>query len=94
MKKLLSSAATLALCVSVAFPTLSHAASTQPASLIEYSGREKVEYDYAYSLGIQATVYGWAPVMMDVALDLQTSVDVPMNNGQAPLNQLGSITRL
>ncbi|MGI9275057.1 MAG: DUF1254 domain-containing protein, partial [Endozoicomonas sp.] len=42
----------------------------------------------------QATVYGWAPVMMDVALDLQTSVDVPMNNGQAPLNQLGSITRL
>ena len=34
----------------------------------EYTPREQAEYDYAYALGVQATVYGWAPVMMDVAL--------------------------
>ena len=56
--------------------------------------REKAEYDYAYSLGVQAAVYGWAPVMMDVARVLQTSVDGPTDNGQAPINELGPITRL
>jgi len=56
--------------------------------------REKAEYDYAYSLGVQAAVYGWAPVMMDVARVLQTSVDAPTDNGQAPINELGPITRL
>ena len=58
----------------------------------DLSDRQKAEYDYA--LGIQAVVYGWAPVMMDVARVLQTSVDVPTNNGQAPINELGPITRL
>ncbi|WP_087018225.1 DUF1254 domain-containing protein [Thaumasiovibrio subtropicus] len=58
------------------------------------NARETAEFNYAYALGVQAVVYGWAPVMMDVALELQTSVDKPMNNGQAPINQLGPITRL
>ena len=58
----------------------------------DLSDRQKAEYDYA--LGIQAVVYGWAPVMMDVARVLQTSVDAPTNNGQAPINELGPITRL
>jgi len=56
--------------------------------------RQKAEYDYAYTLGVQAVIYGWAPVMMDVARVLQTSVDAPKNNGQAPINELGPITRL
>ncbi len=60
----------------------------------EFNEREKAEYDYAYALGVQAVIYGWAPVMMDVALIQQTSVDAPMNNGQAPLNMFGPITRL
>ncbi len=68
--------------------------ATVAAQMTEYTEREQIEYNYAYSLGVQATVYGWAPVMMDVALELQTSVDQPMDNGQAPLNQLGPITRL
>lgn len=60
----------------------------------DMTDRQKAEYDYAYTLGVQAIVYGWAPVMMDVARVLQTSVDAPMNNGQAPINQFGPITRL
>ena len=60
----------------------------------DLSERQKAEYDYAYTLGVQAVVYGWAPVMMDVARVLQTSVEAPTNNGQAPLNELGPITRL
>lgn len=56
--------------------------------------KDKNEYNYAYSIGVQAMVYGWAPVMMDVARELQTSVDHPMSNGQAPINELGPITRL
>ncbi|WP_211093276.1 DUF1254 domain-containing protein [Flammeovirga agarivorans] len=56
--------------------------------------KETVAYKQAYNLAVQATIYGWAPVMMDVALELQTDVDAPMNNGQAPINQLGPITRL
>lgn len=66
----------------------------QKAAINQFDGREKAEYDYAYSLGVQALVYGWAPVMMDVALELQTSVETPMSNGQAPINQFGPITRL
>ena len=60
----------------------------------QLSEREKAEYDYAYVLGIQAAIYGWAPVMMDVARVLQTNVDAPIDNGQAPINELGPITRL
>lgn len=56
--------------------------------------RKKAEYDHAYTLGVQAVIYGWAPVMMDVARVLQTSVDAPTDNGQAPVNELGPITRL
>lgn len=73
-----------------ALPTLAAAKTPAP----EYTAREQIEYNYAYALGVQATVYGWAPVMMDVALDLQTNVAAPTDNGQAPLNQLGPITRL
>ncbi|PWJ43747.1 hypothetical protein BC781_10193 [Sediminitomix flava] len=61
---------------------------------VSYSEREQAQYNYSYSLGVQAVVYGWAPVMMDVAKVLQTSVDQPMNNGQAPINEFGPITRL
>ncbi|WP_394241499.1 DUF1254 domain-containing protein [Vibrio astriarenae] len=73
-----------------AIPALASAKTPAP----EYTAREQIEYNYAYALGVQATVYGWAPVMMDVALDLQTNVAAPTDNGQAPLNQLGPITRL
>lgn len=55
---------------------------------------QKAEYDFSYALGVSAVVYGWAPVMMDVARVLQTSVVAPQTNGQAPLNQFGPITRL
>ncbi|ANQ52531.2 DUF1254 domain-containing protein [Flammeovirga sp. MY04] len=56
--------------------------------------KEQNEYNFTYNVGVQATIYGWALVMMDVALELQTNVDAPSNNGQAPINQLGPITRL
>ncbi|KXX69586.1 hypothetical protein AVL50_16085 [Flammeovirga sp. SJP92] len=64
------------------------------AASFAQNAEESFEYKLAYTTAVQATIYGWAPVMMDVALELQTSVDAPMNNGQAPLNQLGPITRL
>ncbi|MEM9301401.1 MAG: DUF1254 domain-containing protein [Pseudomonadota bacterium] len=65
--------------------------ASQRAELTE---RERAEYDHAYTIAVQAAIYGWAPVMMDVARELQTSVDAPRNNGQAPINELGPITRL
>ena len=68
--------------------------TTQSSATPTPNEREKAEYDYAYSIGVQAAVYGWAPVMMDVARVLQTSVDAPTDNGQAPINELGPITRL
>ena len=71
-----------------------NSAMTDPAPTSAYTDREQIEYKQAYTQGVQATIYGWAPVMMDVALVQQTSVDVPKNNGQAPINELGQITRL
>jgi len=70
------------------------ATSNPSAPEPQLSEREKAEYDYAYALGVQAAIYGWAPVMMDVARVLQTNVDAPTDNGQAPINELGPITRL
>ncbi|MEM8745144.1 MAG: DUF1214 domain-containing protein [Actinomycetota bacterium] len=58
------------------------------------SDRARAAADYTYALGVQAVIYGWAPVMMDVACELQTSVSAPCSNGQAPLNRFGPITRL
>jgi len=68
--------------------------SSENATNTSLNEREKAEFDYAYALGVQAVIYGWAPVMMDVALIQQTSVDAPMDNGQAPLNMFGPIMRL
>ncbi|PSW17648.1 phosphatidylserine decarboxylase [Photobacterium sanctipauli] len=93
-KSLITKSIALALMASASFSTFSHAASQPSSTTTEYNNREQAEYNYAYSLGVQAAVYGWAPVMMDIALELQTSVDAPMDNGQAPLNELGPITRL
>ncbi|GAM66859.1 phosphatidylserine decarboxylase [Vibrio sp. JCM 19236] len=90
LKKAASSVMMLGSLLTASLPVM--AASSAPAT--EYTQREQIEYNYAYSLGVQATIYGWAPVMMDVALDLQTNVIGPTDNGQAPLNQLGPITRL
>ncbi|MGL6257895.1 DUF1254 domain-containing protein [Vibrio sp. WXL210] len=94
MNNLFKSARTTALlagCVATSALSI-HGAHAQTET--EYTPREQAEYNYAYSLGVQATVYGWAPVMMEVALNLQTDVAAPTDNGQAPLNQLGPITRL
>ncbi|MEM8666113.1 MAG: DUF1214 domain-containing protein [Planctomycetota bacterium] len=72
-------------------PTLSHAFGQ---ALDEQASRRKAEYDYTYATALNAAVYGWAPVIMDVSMKLQTSVDAPADNGQAPINQFGPITRL
>lgn len=62
--------------------------------LDEQAARKKAEYDYAYSTALNAAIYGWAPLIMDVSKELQTSVDAPTDSGQAPINQFGPITRL
>ena len=62
--------------------------------LDEQAARKRAEYAYTYSTALNAAVYGWAPFIMDVSMKLQTSVDAPMDNGQAPINQFGPITRL
>lgn len=93
MRKLVQKTTAFALLAAVSLTSFS-AATYATETPVEYTGRDKVAYDYAYSLGVQATVYGWAPVMMDVALELQTDVNQVMDNGQAPINELGPITRL
>ncbi|GAL15938.1 phosphatidylserine decarboxylase [Vibrio astriarenae] len=85
------------LCVTVAtisLLTLPYSMEVFASEPAQYTGRDKAAYDLAYSTGVQAVVYGWTPVMMDVALKLQTSVSQPMSNGQAPINEFGPITRL
>ncbi|GAL34658.1 putative exported protein [Vibrio maritimus] len=94
INRLLNKTSIATLLASVSMLATTPALAAEEQATVNYTGRDKVEYDYAYALGVQATVYGWAPVMMDVALELQTSVDAPMDNGQAPVNQIGPITRL
>lgn len=62
--------------------------------LDEQAARKKAEYDFAYSIALNAAIYGWAPLIMDVSKELQTSVNAPTDTGQAPINQFGPITRL
>ena len=71
--------------------SIGHAAAT---AADEQAARKKAEYDLAYAIGLNAAIYGWAPVIMDVSKELQTSVPAPTDSGQAPINQLGPITRL
>lgn len=60
----------------------------------EQAARQKAEYDFAYATALNAAVYGWAPLIMDVSKELQTSVDAPTDSGQAPINHFGPISRL
>ena len=60
----------------------------------EQAARQKAEYDFAYATALNAAIYGWAPLIMDVSKELQTSVDAPTDSGQAPINQFGPISRL
>ena len=101
MNKLMKKTVAIALAASFTLSGCSQAtmansqtSTPEPQAASSFTDREQAEYNYAYALGVQAAVYGWAPVMMDVALELQTSVDAPISNGQAPLNELGPITRL
>ncbi|WP_164684037.1 DUF1254 domain-containing protein [Vibrio maerlii] len=47
------------------------------------------EEELAYSLGIQALIYGAGPLTVAAVRETSTSVDAPMNNAMAPINQMG-----
>ena len=47
------------------------------------------EEELAYNLGVQAIIYGAGPLTVAAVRQTSTSVDAPMDNAMAPLNQMG-----
>ncbi|MGF1722042.1 DUF1254 domain-containing protein [Vibrio kyushuensis] len=68
----------LAIALVSAFSTTSYAAS-------EVSAEEEL----AYNLGIQAFIYGTGPLTVAAVRQTSTSVEAPMDNAMAPLNEMG-----
>ena len=47
------------------------------------------EEELAYNLGMQALIYGTGPLTVAQVRQTSTSVDEPMNNAMAPINEMG-----
>lgn len=47
------------------------------------------EEELAYNLGVQAFIYGTGPLTVAAVRQTTTSVDAPMDNAMAPLNEMG-----
>ncbi|CAM4211282.1 DUF1254 domain-containing protein [Vibrio agarivorans] len=52
------------------------------------------EEELAYNLGLQAFIYGTGPLTVAAVRQTSTSVDTPMDNAMAPLNQMGKTRQL
>lgn len=65
-------------------------ADTSPAQTNTINPEEEL----AYNLGVQAMIYGAGPLTVSMVRQTSTSVDAPMDNGMAPLNQMGKTYRL
>jgi hypothetical protein len=55
---------------------------------------EQIDEKIAHAIGMEAVFYGFAPVMVQLAIRSQTDADQPFDNGQAPVNQMGHARRL
>ena len=53
----------------------------------------KAKEKEAAELGVEAVVYGFQLVIVDVTKRLQTNVEEPNNNGQAPVNQFSNFLK-
>ena len=58
------------------------------------SNTSSAEEELAYTLGVEAMIYGAGPLTVAMVRQASTSVDKPMDNGMAPLNQMGKTYRL
>src|ERR1700683_5630656 len=54
---------------------------------------DKAKEAEAAKLGVEAVVYGFPLVIVDVTKRLQTNVEEPNNNGQAPVNQFSNFLK-
>ncbi|ABV38590.1 phosphatidylserine decarboxylase [Shewanella sediminis HAW-EB3] len=52
------------------------------------------EEELAYNLGIQAFIYGAGPLTTSQVRKTSTTTSVPLNNGMAPMNQMGKTLKL
>lgn len=52
------------------------------------------EEELAYNLGVQALIYGAGPLTVAAVRETSTSVDAPMDNAMAPINQMGKTREL
>jgi len=76
MKRNIISAAIVAMIGSVTFPAMADTSIS-------------AEEELAYNLGMQAFVYGTGPLTVAQVRKTSTSVDEPMNNAMAPINEMG-----
>lgn len=62
---------------------------TSMVGLAYASPSPSAEEELAYNLGVQALIYGAGPMTVAAVRTTSTAVDSPMDNGMAPLNQMG-----
>jgi len=75
----------LTACILVSFTALPITAVANPASDPQFNPEEEL----AYHLGVQAVIYGAGPLTVAAVRQTTTSVEAPMDNAMAPLNQMG-----
>ncbi|MDG3086183.1 DUF1254 domain-containing protein [Vibrio hannami] len=56
--------------------------------------KPSAEEELAYNLGVQALIYGTGPLTVAAVRETSTSVEVPMDNAMAPMNQMGKTRAL
>ena len=55
--------------------------------------KEKVTKEEARDIGIEAVVYGYPMVIVDVTKRVQTNVAEPQHDGHAPINQFSNFLK-
>lgn len=68
----------------------SYSVQAAPPEKIKPSAEEEL----AYTLGVQAMLYGAGPLAISMVRQTSTDTDRPLSNGMAPMNQMGKTYRL
>ncbi|HDY7421091.1 TPA: DUF1254 domain-containing protein [Vibrio vulnificus] len=72
----------------------SYSVQAAPQSTLTPATQPSAEEELAYTLGVQAMLYGAGPLAISMVRQTSTATDTPLSNGMAPMNQMGKTYRL
>ncbi|EGR0231025.1 DUF1254 domain-containing protein [Vibrio vulnificus] len=72
----------------------SYSVQAAPQPSLTPATQPSAEEELAYTLGVQAMLYGAGPLAISMVRQTSTATDTPLSNGMAPMNQMGKTYRL